>query len=538
MAMVTLQLVLEHQRPLRRGFKGLSLMRYSFLDEYDADPRFVYKKQLQYTTEMEVNHRLKRAQKQIQRRCFGLVEVQVNKDLGFVHRAVVEFMTRERTSQAASAFITGFDLLDFMRQSFLATIKLISPPLDYFEAAYNRQGCALELCWLDPPTRNGGRNNFTKSGVLDSVLALSIFQKELVDVLDQSAMLSSDGDPTTEAFIHDVVDISTSRSQPGHYVTHGLPENASKQRIGACSIADAVLLAICSGVNFELVQPALALSRRQYEKSKLSGTMLPRIGLEIQLMYALSAMPDRCPEQLTFNILDHLFMGWCQDRRDSPRDGTWGSVCEPDLWQRIVWSGFWSARDGDYDSFIAPLEPIIRIFLLYGAPPDLTFRVSRCRDKHDRRCYWSVRSVGGPYETIIRRGVLHTGLEAHLLVQARNAEIELTLRELVYLWFPRHRARALQYLIEQSVQRGKPPSVQEVLEMKSRKDLDVDVQNGITHETDYSEGWIPAWKRRPDKYDPDWEDWVEPSGRELTGLRCHYGTVPFVPDWQHDHPCL
>ncbi|KAK7923596.1 hypothetical protein PG985_007667 [Apiospora marii] len=540
MAMMTLQLILEHQRPLRRGFKDLSLIRYSFLDEYDADHRFVHRKQLHYTTEKEVNHRLEKAQKQIQRRCFGLVEVRVSKKLGFVHRAVVEFMTRSRTSQAANEFITGFDVLDFMRQSFVATIKLITPPLDYFEVGSKRPvQDALELCWLDPPTRNGGRNNFLESGILDSVLALSRFQKELIDVLDQSSMLCSDEDPMKEAFIHDVVEIGTSKSQPDHHVTHGLPENASGRYFEACSIADAVLLAICSGANLELVQPALALSRRQYEKSRLSGSMVRQVGLETQLMYALSAIPYNCPEQLTFNILDHLFMGWCQNRRDLPHDEIWGSVCAPTLWQRIVWSGFWSARDGDYDSFTAPLEPIIRIFLLYGAPPDMAFRVSRCRDKHDRRCYWRVRSVGGPFEAIIRRGILHTRLEAYLLVQARNAEIELTLRELVYLWFPHQRARTLQYLIDQSAQRGRPPSVEEVLEMKSHKDLDVDVQNGITHETDYSDTWVPAWKRRPDKYDPDWEEWVEPSNSlEFTGLRCHYGTVPFVPDWQHDFSWL
>lgn len=160
----------------------------------------------------------------------------------------------------------------------------------------------------------------------------------------------------------------------------------------------------------------------------------------------------------------------------------------------------------------------------------MTFKVSRCRNKYDRRCYWRVRSVGDPYETFIRRGVLHTGLEAYLIVHARDAEVELTLRELVCLWFPHQRARALRYLLEQSARRGRPPSVEEVLEMKSRKDLDVDVQNGITHETDYSETWIPAWKRHPDEHDPDWENWVEPGSREFTGLRCHHGRLPFMPD--------
>lgn len=330
-------------------------MQYSFLDEYDADHRFVHKRQLQDTTEKEVNHRLNRARKQIQRRCFGLVQVQISNNLGFVHRAVVESMTRSRTSQAANTFITGFDILDFMRQSFLATIKLITPPHDYFKAAYKHESYALELCWLDPPTRNGGKNNFLESGVLDSVLALSTFQRELTEVLDQSSILCSDKDPISEALIHNVVEIGTSRSQSYH-VTHGLPEDAFGRRFEACSIADAVLLTICSGISFELVQPTLLLSRRQSERGKLFGLMLPQVGLELQLMYALSAMRDNCPEQLTFNILDHLLMGWCQDKRDSPRDETWGSVREPSLWQRIVWSGFWSARDGDYDSFTAPLN--------------------------------------------------------------------------------------------------------------------------------------------------------------------------------------
>ncbi|KAK8087570.1 hypothetical protein PG997_002531 [Apiospora hydei] len=424
-AMVTLQLVLEHQRRLRTHYKALLL---------------------------------RRARKQILSRCFGLVEVNDEDELRFVHRDVFGFLVHDRTSEGIDALAMGFDMLEFMSQSFLATLKFTTPDPDYFEAPlrtgdkHHHGVHTVSLYLLDPPMGNLGSHNLSTSGTRSS-LALSKFQHELLDVLDQSSISCSGKSRITKTFIPHVVEISTARAHSGYHVTHGVPEGTTDNYSRACTVADAVLLAVCSGINSDLVQQALALSRQECQSSRSSETSLPRVGLELQLWHALAGLREDSPEQSTFNTLDRIFREWCQDTRDTSPNGMWETLSSPELWRRLVWSGFWGARDGDHDHYTAPLEPLIRIFLLYGASPDISFQITRHLE--NKCCYWKIDSLEPPANhVILRRGLLPARLESHLIVQDSHTKNVFSLHELVDLWFPQPRAEVLQYLMWHSLEEG------------------------------------------------------------------------------------
>ncbi|KAK6863511.1 hypothetical protein PG995_000039, partial [Apiospora arundinis] len=531
-AMLTLQLVLENSG--HGG--GFQLMRYSFVDDYDNDQHFVLKSQFQSWSKAEVADRLSRAAKQVLRRCFGLVEVTSLKQgprLTFVHRAVSEFMDRKHASQDMDAFTTDFDTLDFTCQSFLATIKFIDPPLDYYATVNHRPGDHhhLKYCpafyWTDPPTLSHDRlltNNLSPDQTPVNI-PLSSFQHDLLRLFDDARLPVYTKHRIPESFIYCLVEICMVRIQSGYEVTYGTPEYTYDGDPRACGVAESVLLAICSGGLYWLVQPAILLSQQQ---SNLNGT-----GLELLLWYTLRGISSvahvHAPDQCIFRTLDCLLLACCQGTKGLPHKEMWIPNYWPGLWRRLIWSGFWDAR-GFMGS--TALEPLLRIFLLYGAPPDLCFQVTRyLRQKH---CYWMVNSLDlpqhagasrrirfkgrrrdtwstpvydGETHVILPRGVLPQMLETHL-IHNRNAENTFSLHDLVGLWFPPRRAKVLQYLIEKSMARRGPPSHQEVIEMKANRDLDVDIQNGITFETPVHLP-RPKWVMDYDPPDSGWEDWAK-----------------------------
>ncbi|KAK7941611.1 uncharacterized protein PG986_013998 [Apiospora aurea] len=369
-AFLTLQLVLAIPMGVRNNYMEFQLMEYLFLDDYDEDHHFAQKSQFQQWSAAEIASRLERAQKQVLRRCFGLIEITSEvhgrkttsheyAKLKFVHRAVSEFMVRDSISRDMHALTADFDLLDFTCQSFLATVKLIRHPVDYFCASPHeryKHECdtisTVDLDWMDLP-------DFSEN----------------------------------------------------------------------------------SEYNGNLSYPA------------------------------------------------------------------------------TVWSGFWEAYDF-LDRYTIPLEPVLRIFLLYGAPPDLSFQITRLdpqnaviarhsRDdvKHkSQHILWPSHNYAGENHVFLRKGLLAKGLERRLL-ESGNVENTFSLYQLVEIWFPPHRAKALQYLIERTRKKGGPPSSSELLEMKANRALDVDIQNGITYEDVPDPPDIKGISASVDP-DPNWEDWL------------------------------
>ncbi|KAK8084131.1 hypothetical protein PG996_002912 [Apiospora saccharicola] len=508
-AMLTLRFVIDYPTYLRkRHMEGFPLLRYSFLDEYDNNHRFAQKGRLNQWSESELVSRLNRAQKQVVRRCFGLVEVTnsnfgQSKVLSFLHRAVSEFMHRDRISRDMYVLTADFDMAGFTCQCFLATTKFISLPNHYYSAPSHPifNGETMYLNWLDPLNETyEGSHYMNNLSYPDSEVTLSQFQYDLLKTLDLSLLPSYGKSPTMEAFIHDLVVTGVSSSQSGYEVSFRAPEYGPHDYFVRCGIADAVLLVVCSSGLLELVQPTLLLSQQRTQEKSLPGSKPSMISLDLLLWYTLASLKGNASEQCTFNILDFLFLTWCPDTADLVNDRMWEPTYWPGLWRKLVWSGFWN--DSKYlDDYVAPLEPIIRIFLLYGATPDLSFRITRYLKQEC--CYWMVNSLDpqdtitscfgkgevkwnineqpwptpeyeGMNHVIIRRGLLSESLETYLLNNPKP-EYTFSLHQLVELWFPLHRAKSLQYLIDQTIHRGRPPCREEVLAMKANKDLDIDI---------------------------------------------------------------
>ncbi|KAK8021911.1 hypothetical protein PG990_007049 [Apiospora arundinis] len=368
-AMLTLQLVLESSG---QG-KGLRLLRYSFLDAYDNDQHFVLKSQFQSWSKTEVEARLGKAAKQVQRRCFGLVEVTSSEKgprLTFIHRAVFEFMERKHTSQHIHAFTPDFDTLDFTCQSFLATIKFIDPPPNYYATRGRHLGeqfssfPMLEVYWIDPPELADLSNNYYASHKLSTSqdllsIPLSPFQLELSIILGDCSFSRHHKHPIPESFIRSLVEICNTRLQSEYEVSYGTPGYTYDGDPRACGVAESVLLTICTSGLYWLVQPATLLSQQQ--------SNLYTIGLELLLWHTLSGIKASvlidAPGQCAFKTLDCLFMECCRGTTGLPHDDVWVPNYWPGLWRRLVWSGFWDAC-GFLGSI--PLEPLLRIFLLYA----------------------------------------------------------------------------------------------------------------------------------------------------------------------------
>lgn len=135
--------LLENKYGLR-----MSLLRYSLLDEYNADPEFALKPDFEeqrflYENENEVRLRLKRARRQLYKRCKGLLEVIQSDDdpldgekghlretalanrISLTHRSVQEFLLKNEMEQDRSARLQGFDVSGAIYQTFVAELALL-----------------------------------------------------------------------------------------------------------------------------------------------------------------------------------------------------------------------------------------------------------------------------------------------------------------------------------------------------------------------------------------------------------------------------
>ena len=128
----------------------MSLLRYSLLDEYNTDTEFASKPEFErqdflHENENEVKLRLKRARRQLYKRCRGLLEV-ISSDsdhlteeygngyfqgtflssrVSLTHRSVQEFLLRDSMEQERSARLQGFDVFGAISQTFVAELAFL-----------------------------------------------------------------------------------------------------------------------------------------------------------------------------------------------------------------------------------------------------------------------------------------------------------------------------------------------------------------------------------------------------------------------------
>jgi hypothetical protein len=107
----------------------LSLLAYSFLDEYDIDQEFAQKPHhfpLAPLTETTRRQREDVARKRLNATCKGLIEADQTAymPLTYTHRSVVEFLEKHlRFTDAAKSILAGFDAAHALSQVVLATLR-------------------------------------------------------------------------------------------------------------------------------------------------------------------------------------------------------------------------------------------------------------------------------------------------------------------------------------------------------------------------------------------------------------------------------
>ncbi|KAI1411798.1 hypothetical protein F5Y13DRAFT_200449 [Hypoxylon sp. FL1857] len=153
-----------------RGLQ-LSLFRYSLLDDYNADAFLVSKPdflshKLFTEDEEAMKARLKRARKQLQKRCKGLLEViEADRDWGslkgtnltqrisLVHRSIQEYLTKETISKEIIARTKGFDVVGAICQTYVAEVvalNLEQPGVDKISYVFDLVDVLYGFSKIDP----------------------------------------------------------------------------------------------------------------------------------------------------------------------------------------------------------------------------------------------------------------------------------------------------------------------------------------------------------------------------------------------------
>jgi hypothetical protein len=103
----------------------LSLLQYSFLDDYDRDPDFATKTLFPYskTPKTQLVEKLRVSQRKLTGDCRGLVEVD-DEDIIFTHRSIPEFLNQDEIQQEIDSHPNPFYLEVTLSQLLLADIRL------------------------------------------------------------------------------------------------------------------------------------------------------------------------------------------------------------------------------------------------------------------------------------------------------------------------------------------------------------------------------------------------------------------------------
>ena len=143
-------------------------------------------------------------------------------------------------------------------------------------------------------------------------------------------------------------------------------------------------------------------------------------------------------------------------------------------------------------------EPVIRVFLLYGAEPYFWLRFGpRYRNNKGQELIRVTPQVGMEQEEKLNE--IYVDADSESIIEfAREKGWTLSLRDIVEYWFPK-RAKVLQELIDRNAGRRGEPDEDEVKKLKAMSHLDLDVWKGLSYEKDKC--LFTSFKGREDRED-------------------------------------
>jgi hypothetical protein len=150
-------------------------------------------------------------------------------------------------------------------------------------------------------------------------------------------------------------------------------------------------------------------------------------------------------------------------------------------WQRVIWTLMATLQSWRHTRL--EFEPMIRVFLLYGAEPYFWLRFGpRHRTSEGQEVVRVVPQVGTEREEQFNEIYIDVDSEG-IIEFAKERGWTLSLRDIVEYWFPK-RAKVLQELIDRNAARHGDPEEDEVKKLKAMSHLDLDVWKGLSYEKD------------------------------------------------------
>lgn len=437
-------MVAHHCHPEARP---LLLLHYSFLDEYE-EANFAFKMNDQDILKSTIEERLRRARKQLYRKCIGLLESVSTDDcdfmaLGdtypyhqkvrFIHRSVFEFLSQQRVHSLMIEGCGQFDAYDFNLQCFAATLRMFPPQKEYLNSFSHN----LQMLLFDNVVWNNG--NLT-----------SRFLSDVIDYLDRSGL---------------------------RITVQILPKN--RQRNLERSPSEAVaLIAAMVGITTVTVPTNRGITK-SYPIATLLGLLPPD---QVEMLAAsttnlLSA--TLITEQQTRKILMNNLMS---GMRHIFKDGTSPNAClqhdDFPIWMHLM-SAF---AEDTRDCF---LEPVVRLFLLYGVDAELSLRLTPVpKTTHFYQYKMALELATQGIRFPLKYLAVSTTHEpmASVIRFARRHNWKVPLRDWVQLFAPPERVHTLQMLIDHNIERHRLPTDTEVLELQSDEHHDLDFYRGVTFE--------------------------------------------------------
>jgi hypothetical protein len=434
---------------------SMPLMHYSFLEEYQDDQEFAINRRIHNLTDDDIRQRLRRARKQIYARCRGILEVvsrsaeSVEYGIPFreetvklTHRSLGEYLQKKAVHERMAPYLVDFDVLNFHCQALVAELKSVEPNLSkYFTSNFSGFELDLSACFrLFCDTQPDNSIRFCK-------------------FLDQLAIVVIARVPTGTLGSREV----------------GFPESWSSQlrsmenvQISCHPSAHVRFYAVEYGVyEYLSTRPAIGVQVHQHgERDEI-------------LPLALHVVSDSPQFKISQDNLTKI-LGYCFEHGISA-NSKGGLLGKGTCWQRALWTLM--ATPPSWKAFHFEFEPIIRVFLLYGADPNfyLTFG--------SRHTSYNGKELIKVVPKIESEGI---GLFDAVCIDANSEDIvglaeekggTLSLREIVKYWFPK-RYKVLQELIDRNVARQGYRQDGELEGLKGRSHMDLDVWKGLTYEKD------------------------------------------------------
>lgn len=416
------------------------LIYYSFLDEPD-NPDFTFAESLKKVSKDGVKQRLRKSRKQLCLRCFGLLEVVASKnrssttgflfndELKFIHRTVVEFLSKPKIQIHIQEECTGFDVCSFVLQSFLASV-LISQ---------------------QHPDENLNFDNDLRRLLFDNI----IMGKGKINsrLLSRFVDYSKDSGLVAKVRILPYVGRETIRVE--RPLAEAMVLIAARLGIYEVSL----------GTNGSIVPIDTLCWLPKHNPIEMLAAMIGRTS---------ALFVDWDDTILTRRLAQGLIsaIAYMLKNRVSPNACLQGD--DLSIWMHLI-----SIFPQDSGSGI--LEPVMRLFLLYGADADMFLCLTPIKQSQTRygvalelerrkmRNTLRINAMLDPGEPIIR--------------MSKRCNWKLPLRDWVALAYPPNRVKTLQLLIDRNLGRDGPPTDEEIASLASDECLDLDFDKGIGFET-------------------------------------------------------